>query len=374
MSNKKTKKKQTGLKVFLVFLIIILLFTAVWLALRYIFSFEVDSFFKDSGVFEDMFDNEEEKEKQIDTLEELRSDGNLYSLLKNWALENTGNSMMQDKNVINILVAGLDATGEHSDALLILSVNKNTQKIYLSSIMRDCYTFIRTNGWEAAAKINAAYVNGGIDCLIDTVQNDYKIKIDHYVTVNFTTFVNVVDALGGVTLPVKQYEMQAMNGLAETEEEVLYDYGDEVRLNGSQALLFCRIRKCDADGDISRTRRQRMFLSALAEEMRGVSVSELPGIVQTLKQYVKTDCSASEIIGLGTQALMGKWDQFEVVSTGFPLEENRMDYNGRSWVWIVDYPADAQAMQMMIYGKTNIQLSENRETAIDLVRSGADAP
>ncbi len=374
MSNKKTKKKQTGLKVFLVFLIIILFFTAVWLALRYIFSFEVDSFFKDSGVFEDMFDNEEEKEKQIDTLEELRSDGNLYSLLKNWALENTGNSMMQDKNVINILVAGLDATGEHSDALLILSVNKNTQKIYLSSIMRDCYTFIRTNGWEAAAKINAAYVNGGIDCLIDTVQNDYKIKIDHYVTVNFTTFVNVVDALGGVTLPVKQYEMQAMNGLAETEEEVLYDYGDEVRLNGSQALLFCRIRKCDADGDISRTRRQRMFLSALAEEMRGVSVSELPGIVQTLKQYVKTDCSASEIIGLGTQALMGKWDQFEVVSTGFPLEENRMDYNGRSWVWIVDYPADAQAMQMMIYGKTNIQLSENRETAIDLVRSGADAP
>ena len=373
MSDTK-KKKQTGLKVFLVFIIIILLFTAVWLALRYIFSFEVDGFFKDSGVFEDLFDSDEEKEKQIDTLEELRSDGDLYSLLKNWALENTGNSMMHDKNVINILVAGLDATGEHSDALLLLSINKNTEKIYLSSIMRDCYTFIRTDGWEAAAKINAAYVNGGIDCLIDTVQNDYKIKIDHYVTVNFTTFVYVVDALGGVTLPVKQYEMEAMNGLAETEEEMLYDYGDEVRLNGSQALLFCRIRKCDADGDISRTRRQRMFLSALAEEMKGVSVSELPGIVQTLKQYVKTDCSASEIIGLGSQALLGKWDQFEVVSTGFPLEENRMDYNGRSWVWIVDYPADAQAMQMMIYGKTNIQLSENRETAIDLVRSGADAP
>lgn len=372
---KKKKRKQTGLKVFLVVLILFLTVTAALLTLKYIFSFDVDVFTGENGIFRDLFDSDEERKKQIDTLEELRSDGDLYTLLKNWATTDTGNSLMQRDDVINVLVAGLDATAEHSDALLIVSLNKTEQKIYLSSIMRDCYTYISTGSIQTAAKINAAYVNGGINCLIDTVQNDYKIKIDHYVTVNFNTFVEVVDALGGVTLPVKYYEMEAINGLADDEGlEHLYDYGDEVLLDGTQALLYCRIRYCDADGDISRTRRQRQFIAALAEKVENISLAELPGLVQTLKQYVKTDCSAAEIISLGTQALTGRWHRYELVSTGFPLEENRMDYNGSAWVWIVDFPADARALQKLIYGESNIKLSEDRQSAIDLVRSGESSP
>ena len=372
---KKKNKKQTGLKIFLVVLVLFLASTAALLTLRYVFSFDIDLFSGEGGIFRDLFDSDEEREKQIDTLEELRSDGDLYTLLKNWATADTGNSLMQRKDVINILIAGLDATAEHSDAILLVSLNKTEEKIYLSSIMRDCYTYIRTGSTESAAKINAAYVNGGINCLIDTVQNDYKIKIDHYATVNFNTFIEVVDALGGVTLPVKYYEMEAINGLADDEgREHLYDYGDEVLLDGTQALLYCRIRYCDADGDISRTRRQRQFLTALAEKVDGLSLTELPGLVQTLKKYVKTDCSAAEIISLGTQALTGRWNRYRLVSTGFPLEENCMDYNGSAWVWIVDYPADAQALQTLIYGESNIKLAEDRQTAIDLVRSGESSP
>ena len=376
MAGKKKKKgKQTGLKVFLVFFIVFLSVTAALLTLKYIFSFDVDVFTGNNGIFRDLFDSEEEREKQIDTLEELRSDGDLYTLLKNWATADTGNSLMQRDDVINVLVAGLDATAEHSDAIMIISLNKTDQKIYISSIMRDCYTYISTGSIQTAAKINAAYVNGGINCLIDTVQNDYKIRIDHYVTVNFNTFVEVVDTLGGVTLPVKYYEMEAINGLADDEGlEHLWDYGDEVLLDGTQALLYCRIRYCDADGDISRTRRQRQFIAALAQKLENISLTELPGLVQTLKQYVKTDCSAAEIISLGTQALTGKWYRYELVSTGFPLEENCMDYNGSAWVWIVDFPADAQALQKLIYGESNIKLSEDRQSAIDLVRSGESSP
>ena len=108
--------------------------------------------------------------------------------------------------------------------------------------------------------------------------------------------------------------------------------------------------------------------------MENISLAELPGLVQTLKQYVKTDCSAAEIISLGTQALTGRWHRYELVSTGFPLEENRMDYNGSAWVWIVDFPADARALQKLIYGESNIKLSEDRQSAIDLVRSGESSP
>ena len=163
---KKKKRKQTGLKVFLVVLILFLTVTATLLTLKYIFSFDVDVFTGENGIFRDLFDSDEERKKQIDTLEELRSDGDLYTLLKNWATADTGNSLMQRDDVINVLVAGLDATAEHSDALLIVSLNKTEQKIYLSSIMRDCYTYISTGSIQTAAKINAAYVNGGINCLI----------------------------------------------------------------------------------------------------------------------------------------------------------------------------------------------------------------
>jgi LCP family protein required for cell wall assembly len=237
--------------------------------------------------------------------------------------------------------------------------------------MRDSYTYMDTPVGEAAAKINAAYANGGIDCLLNTVENDYKIKIDHYFCVNFKTFVEVVDIIGGVRVPVQDYERRAMNGLAaESGAPMLEESGDSVLLTGKQALLYCRIRKCDVDGDVSRTRRQRQFMSALVSGARSLSVSDLPSLAKTLHKYVSTDCSVGDLVSLGTQALTEKWYKYGIESYSFPQEENRMDYSGHAWVWIVDYPADAKAMQLKLYGATNIELSDDRRTAIDIVRNG----
>jgi anionic cell wall polymer biosynthesis LytR-Cps2A-Psr (LCP) family protein len=175
-----------------------------------------------------------------------------------------------------------------------------------------------------------------------------------------------------VKVPVQYYEMNAINSLAwsDGEYDTLNEYGDEVLLTGKQALRYCRIRKCDVDGDISRTRRQRQFITSLINSAKGVSASEIPALVKTLQTYVKTDCSVSELVKYGTQALTGKWYNYEIDSISLPLEENRMDYSGRQWVWIVDYPAEAVALQTRIYGETNIELSEDRTTAMDVVRSG----
>lgn len=323
--------------------------------------------------FEDLLDKDDpelDNDVQVDMLRELRASSDLFSTLKTWAATNTRNSLMQSKNVINVLVVGLDASDSNSDAIMLVSVNTAEKKIFLSSVMRDSYTYMKTPQGEQAAKINAAYANGGIDCLVDVVQNDYKIKIDHYVSLNFRTFVSVVDILGGVRVPVQQYEMYAMNSLADTSAGMLYEYGDDVLLNGEQALLYCRIRKCDVDSDISRTRRQRQFISSLIDQSRNISAGDLPDLVRTVRQYVRTDMSSSALISLGTKALSGKWYKYEIISNSFPLEENRMDFSGRSWVWIVDYPADAVALQKLIYGETNIELSADRTSAVDIVRSG----
>ena len=369
---KKQKRNRKLLTAFLIVLIVVLLLTAGGLAIRYIFP-SAKSFLLGGRIrFSDPVDeNDPDKDLQIDMLSELRSSGDLYTILKNWAQTNTEHSLMQSKNVINVLLVGIDAAGENSDAIMIASVNKEKNTITLSSVMRDSYTYMDTPVGEAAAKINAAYANGGIDCLLKTVENDYKIKIDHYFCVNFKTFAEGVDIIGGVRVPVQDYERRAMNGLAaESGAPMLEESGESVLLSGKQALLYCRIRKCDVDGDVSRTRRQRQFMTALIEGAKEITASDLPDLAKTLHKYVSTDCSVTELVSLGTQALSGKWYQYRIASFSYPREDNRMDYSGRAWVWIVDYPADARALQLEIYGITNIELSEDRRTAIDVVRGG----
>ena len=146
----------------------------------------------------------------IEQLEELRGLGDLSSVLKGWAENTTENSLMRSKDVINFLLVGLDASERNADAIIIASLNKQTKKIYLTSVFRDCYTYISTASGGKYAKINACYANGGAKKLIETLQNDFKIRIDYYVSVNFDSFSAIVDALGGITLDVKEYEAAAV--------------------------------------------------------------------------------------------------------------------------------------------------------------------
>lgn len=303
----------------------------------------------------------------IEQLEELRGLNDLSSVLKNWALNTTKDSLMRSKDVINILLIGLDASNSNSDAIIIASLNKQTEKIYLTSVFRDSYTYISTNSGDRYAKINACYANGGAAKLVETIQNNFKIRIDYYVSVNFDSFSAIVDSFGGIKLDVKAYEAAAVR------QEINGDCpsGEGVLLNGEQALAFCRIRYCDADADISRTRRQRQFINALIDEAKNISVSQISPLLNSVLKYLKTDCGVTDLISLGTQALTNKWYNFEIVSAAVPSEEHRMDYRGYSWVWIVDYPAAAKALQETIYGTSNIELQEDRVSAIDIMRNSA---
>ncbi|MBQ3537708.1 MAG: LCP family protein [Clostridia bacterium] len=327
-------------------------------------SFDRNKDYQLPSEFVDVVD-EPDKQVAIDTLNELRDVNDLSSALKGWAENNTENSFMRSENVINFLLIGLDASNNNSDAIIIASLNKEQKKIYLTSVFRDSYTYMNTAFGDKYAKINACYANGGAEKLVETVENNFKIKIDHYVSVNFDSFSSIVDALGGVKLDVKQYEAQAVM------KEIKGDcpYGEGVILNGEQALGFCRIRNCDVDADVSRTRRQRQFLNSLIDEAKNISISQITPLLNTVLKYIKTDCSVKEIISLGTGAVSNKWYNYELESAAIPSEEHRLDYRGSSWVWIVDYPAAAKDLQETIYGKTNIVLEEDRVSVIDIMKN-----
>ncbi len=296
----------------------------------------------------------EDVSEYYEIISTVRGDNSLSSTLKNWY--HTGGDIMSSKNVLNILIIGVDSrSGKiqgNSDVMMLASVNKKTQSITLCSFLRDSYTYFESSSGKGYySKLTHAFSYGGADCLVKAIENNYKIGIDYFVAVDFSAFQKVVDEIGGITLDVTQAEAKAMENYGKISG---IPYGEDVLLNGEQALLFARMRKIYASGDVKRTENQREVINAIIKKTKDLSVADLNDVVQTLGEYVYTDCSASKIISLGTNAILGQWYNYQVYSMESPPESARKDHKGSSWMWIVDYPYSAQYVQKQIYGQTNI--------------------
>ncbi len=187
----------------------------------------------------------------------------------------TSHSLLSSSSVKNILLIGTDSRGEdrgRSDSMILLSINSKTDKITMCSLMRDMYVQIPGYG---SNKLNAAYSYGGPELLMDTIEENLYIEIDDYVTVNFVSFANIVDAVGGVEIEVSDNEADAMNVLLQSPEGVsffgepseddLLDGGGTYNLSGKQALCYSRLRYV-GNADFERTQRQRKVLEAIIKK------------------------------------------------------------------------------------------------------------
>ena len=286
--------------------------------------------------------------------------------LKEWATN--GGDVMYSKDVLNVLCVGVDTRNKNtisglSDSMIIVSVNKKLGTITLTSIMRDSFAYLESpDGVGSFNKINSAFPLYGIDNLISTIQSHFKIRIDGYAMINFAFFKAVIDELGGVNVPVQQYEADYLNSG--------YGFnivaGSSVNLSGDEALAFCRSRKCDADGDVSRTRRQRQTMIGLLQKAATIQTSEITSYVKTFLPYLETSYQEAEILSLATNAVVGGWARFDVAQIVMPDEASREAHSGSVWYWAVDYPLAAQTLQNQIYGYSNIELDENRVSPLDI--------
>lgn len=217
-----------------------------------------------------------------------------------------------DENVKNILLIGTDtrenetASGR-ADTMMICSINQTTGLINVISLARDTWVTMGDNGHEN--KLNAAHTFGGPNLLMQTINRTYNLNIEHYVTVNFYGICDIVDTLGGVTIQLEKDEPWAINT---TVEESYGNYGDapiqrvpsdatEARLCGAQALAYARIRKLD--NDFGRQARQRKLLMAMAREVVNCSIPQMISLATTCFNYVSTNLSLFDIIGLATKVM-----------------------------------------------------------------------
>lgn len=278
---------------------------------------------------------------------------------------------MSRSDVINVLLIGLDSrtgltNGGRSDTLILLSLNKTTKKINMTSFFRDTYCNIENNGQQSYNKINSSYAKGGANCLINTLESNFKVDIDYYVTVDFATFEDIIDELGGLRVTVQKYEADYINSTTRLN----VPYGQNVVLDGEEALVFSRIRKCDPDSDVSRTRRQRMVINSLINTAKNANVFEINNMLDTLLPYVRTNLTKDQISSYILEALAGGWMNYEIVETTLSSKDVfKTGYVGKSSVVFMEFPLAAQRVQNAIYGETNIVINEGDQTMFSLIKS-----
>ncbi len=187
---------------------------------------------------------------------------------------------------INVLFMGIDARAREasrSDSIILLSINPETCKATVLSVLRDTYVTIPTAS-RLRNRINSAFAFGGVPLSIKTVSQLLQVPIQYYVVTDFLGFEKVVDAVGGVELDVEKQMDYSDDGVF----DIHLKPGRQV-LNGRQALSYARYRH-DIRGDFARVERQRKLLQAILDKAQGIQgFYYLPKIFQAMRPYINTN-------------------------------------------------------------------------------------
>ena len=214
--------------------------------------------------------------------------------------KNSNSAKQVDSKVFNIYISGIDTYGSistvsRSDVNIIMTVNMNTHKILLTTTPRDAYVKIPGGGADQYDKLTHAGIYG-VETSEKTLENLYGIKIDYYARINFTSFLKLIDQLGGVTV----HNDQAFTSL---HGKFDFPVGD-IQMNSEQALGFVRERYSLDGGDNDRGKNQEKVISAIVNKLASLkSVSNFTSIVNNLQDSVQTNMSLDTINALANTQL-----------------------------------------------------------------------
>lgn len=216
----------------------------------------------------------------------------------------------QKPDILNIAFFGLDARNpdyaSRSDTIMVVSIDRKSQKVKVTSLMRDMYIPIPGKGDN---RINAAYAFGGPALAVKTINSSFGLDIRNFVTVNFFGLEKLIDKVGGIEIDVKKSEVPYINAgvseVARLEKDNKFTFVKQPgiqTLNGRQAVAYARIRYT-GNSDYERTERQRRVVDQLFKKIKAQGPLKLPGIIDSLLPYVETSLSNGEILSLAQEAI-----------------------------------------------------------------------
>ena len=261
--------------------------------------------------------------------------------------EFTWPEVVSDQNITNIMLVGQAARpGEDyrlADSMILCSINRETNTLTLTSFQRDMRVVIpayagHTQGFN---RINNVYhlgsfwtgeVKGSMEMLALCIEQNFGVKVDHSVEVDFDSVEKIINKLGGVEVDISEPELKYL-------QDTIPEYSQNLkvginRLDGYQALTYARMRKID--GDRQRTERQREIITSVIDSVRDSSLMDLHGLATTVASMIITDMTNTEITNYIFE-LLPKLADVKIQSQAIP-------FDGTYWSVEVDVDGIKQYM------------------------------
>ena len=254
----------------------------------------------------------------------------------------------------NVYISGIDTYGpissvSRSDVNIIMTVNRETKKILLTTTPRDSYVPIADGGNNQKDKLTHAGIYG-VDASIHTLENLYGIDLNYYARLNFTSFLKLIDLLGGVDVYNDQEFTAHTNGK-------FYSVGN-VHLDSEQALGFVRERYSLADGDRDRGRNQQKVIVAILQKLTSTeALKNYDGIIKGLQDSIQTNMPLETMMNLVNTQL----------ESGGTYKINSQDLKGTGRMDLPSYAMPESNLYMMEISDSSL---ESVKAAINDVMEG----
>lgn len=215
--------------------------------------------------------------------------------------------------VINVLLIGQDARegedSKNSDTVILVTVNKETKKITMTSFLRDSYVTLNNvvdvNGksHSGSTKLTLAYALGyqwggtlgAMQVMDQVIHNNFGPVVDHNIEVDMEAFDACINALHGITITLDEDEAKYMNNYFKDYDDRVFEVGDNL-VDGWAAEAYVRTRHANnGDNDYNRTARQRAVVAQVLEKVKNMSVLEINSLVDELLPLVSTDMTNSDM-------------------------------------------------------------------------------
>lgn len=259
----------------------------------------------------------------------------------------------------SIAIFGVDSrenalkSDTHSDTIVIVSINRKTKDVRLASIYRDTYSLIPDDD-NAFNKINAAYFRGGYPLALNTINTNFDLDVEDFVTVNFNAVCKVIDLLGGITLDITKEELKYVNGYTKELNKIngtnvgkMKSAGTQV-VNGTHATAYARIRYTKGD-DFKRAERQRIVIQKIFEKAKTADLKVLNSILNEILPEIYTNLDSVEILKLAKDLM-----SYNIVDeTGFPFDKRAFTYHKVSYVFPVDLSSNVTRLHEFLFETTD---------------------
>lgn len=297
-------------------------------------------------------------------------------------------TLLNDPMILNIMIfgedSGADSTTEYgrSDTMIMLSIDNRHKQLKMTSFMRDMLVTIPctddAGNPHGLDKLNAAYTLGGAELSVKTIEANFGVDIDRYAIVDFKSFKNIIDVLGGIDINLTQDEIDYinwqtyLNGQSEERYEIQAEPG-LVHLNGRQALWYARDRGYEDEehpefvvsgDDFDRTSRQRNLLRTLVSDFKEASITDIVKIVGEIGPMITTNLKKDEITTLVANSLT--YLSYDVQEFSLPTGDcyRYSWYNEQSVLEITDMQKMRTQLAKFVFGEETV-VENNSEITTD---------